>query len=131
MNHFNFGYFDLNYLVLNVDGEQFPSKPLTPDSANTDYLDCYDTLLTATGIGGDNRDLKITHETYSNGDSFYLINLSPSESDCFASDMVKTGSIRLEAKFESPVRGPITGIVFCEFDSMIEVDRDRVLILDK
>ena len=130
LSPFNFKHFNLNYLVLNVDGEQFPSKPLTPDFANKDYLDCYDTLLTATGIGGDNRALESTRETYPNGYAFYLINLSPSEPDCVASDLVKTGSIRLEAKFESPLTEPITGIIFCEFDSMIEVDRDRVLILD-
>ena len=90
MTPFNFKHFNLNYLVLNVDGEQFPSKSLIPDFANKDYLDCYGTLITATGIGGDNRTLEIKRETYPNGNVFYLINLSPSEPDCFASDMVKT-----------------------------------------
>ena len=40
-------------------------------------MDCYDTLMTATGIGGDDRALEITRETYPNGYDFYLINLSP------------------------------------------------------
>ena len=81
LNPFNFKQFNLHYLVLNVDGEQFPSKRLTPDFANKYYLNCYYTLLTATGIGGDNRSLEITPEKYPNEYDFYLNNLSPSEHD--------------------------------------------------
>ena len=113
-----------------MDGEQFPSKPLTPDFANNDYLDCYDILLTATGIGGDNRSLEITRETYLNGYVLYMIHVSPSELDSFASDLIKTGSIRLQGKFQSVLTELITGIIFYEYYFMIKIDRDRVLISD-
>ena len=127
----NFKHFNLNHLALTVDNQQFPSpRAFTPDFANKDYLRCYESILTGTGIRGDNRSLEISLDSYAKGHTLYMFNLSPSEPDCFATDLIRNGSIRLEARFSEALAAPVTGILFCEYDSVIEIDRDRVPHLD-
>lgn len=127
----NFKHLNLNYLALTVDNQQFPSpRAFTPNFAKKDYLRCYESILTGTGIRGDNRSLEITTESYAKGHALYMFNLSPSEPDCFASDLIRNGNIRLEARFANALTVPVTGILFCEYDSVIEIDRDRVIHMD-
>ena len=54
-NPFNFQHYDLNFLCAHVDGERFPSRPLTPDFDNGHFLEAYETLFVGTGIYNSDR----------------------------------------------------------------------------
>jgi len=50
------------------------------------------------------------------------------ENDHF--NLVKHGSVRLALKFSEALAQPTSVIAYAEFDNVIEIDRDRNLLLD-
>ena len=45
-------------------------------------------------------------------------------------DLVLNGSIRLEMKFKTAITETLTAVVYAEYDNLLEIDRDRSVILD-
>jgi hypothetical protein len=48
-NPFDFKHYMINFVPLNVDGRQIPTKPLQPDFENAGYIRSYMGLYTSTG----------------------------------------------------------------------------------
>ena len=44
-------------------------------------------------------------------------------------DLVQNGSVRLEMKFKKAVVETPTALVYAEYDNLLEIDRDRSVIL--
>jgi hypothetical protein len=47
--HFDIKHYNINFVSLNVDGQQIPAKPLQPDFENAGYIRSYMELYTSTG----------------------------------------------------------------------------------
>jgi len=45
-------------------------------------------------------------------------------------NLVRQGNLRLSLKFANAVEHPVTVVAFAEFDNVIELDRDRNVLLD-
>jgi hypothetical protein len=48
-NPFDFKHYKINFVALNVDGRQIPTKPLQPDFENNCYIRSYMGLYRLTG----------------------------------------------------------------------------------
>ena len=72
----------------------------------------------------------ISREDYARGYSLYVYDLSPdlAENDHF--NLIRQGNVRLVVKFANALPGAVTAVVYAEFDSLIEVDRDRNIVYD-
>ena len=127
---FNFKNFNLNYVCAFVDGERFPSRALTPNFAANDYLEVYETLFTGNGIKNDLRTIDITRAEYPNGYSLIIIPFCPSEPDSVGFDLINNGTLRLEMKFAEALTSSATVLVYAEFDSVLEINKDRQIVLD-
>lgn len=127
---FNFKNFNLNYVCAFIDGERFPSRALTPNFATNDYLEAYETLFTGNGIKNDLRTIDITRKEYPNGYSLVIIPFCPSEPDSVGFDLIRNGTLRLEMKFAQALPTSATVIVYGEFDSVLEITKDRQVVLD-
>ena len=84
------------------------------------------------GIGTtiDDRFTDISRTEYPNGYTLYIIQLCPGEPDGMTFDLVQNGSVRLEMKFKTAVVETLTALVYAEYDNLLEIDRDRSVILD-
>lgn len=123
-NPFNFEHFNHNYLSLYLDSTQIPSKPLTPDFTKSNYTRSYYTLFEGTGNS-------ISLDEYPNGYCLAAFDLTPDLS-CNSThwNIVRNGTLRAEIRFEKPIEKTITLIIFAEFDNVIEVDKNRNIIID-
>ena len=130
LNPFNFQHFGLNYLCVYVDGERYPNKPLEPNFTTGNFLDCLGSVYDGTGIRDDDRTLVINRKNYDKGYAIYVIQLTPSEPDCVATDLVQKGNIRLEMKFSAALPKTVTSLVYAEYDDQIEIDNDRNVFID-
>ena len=131
MNPFRFQHFDYNYLALYIDSTQIPSKPLTPDFSAKKYIRSYYSLFEGAGIYFSDTGNDISLEEYPDGYCLAAFDLT---SDLSSNEphwnIIKSGTLRAEVRFASALVKPITFIIFAEFDNIIEVDKNRNIILD-
>lgn len=130
-NPFNFRHFNYNYLALYIDSVQIPSRPLTPDFANNLYIRSYYTLFEGSGIYFNDTGNSISHAEYPDGYCLAAFDLTPDLS-CSEShwNIIRSGTLRAEIRFSEPLKSTVNLIVFAEFDNIVEVDKNRNIILD-
>ncbi|XP_063912035.1 uncharacterized protein F54H12.2-like [Zophobas morio] len=134
LNPFNFQHFGLNFMVLYVDGQQVPCKPFQPAFAGTskNYIAMYHTLFSGTGIHFLNEGNDIGREAYPDGYCIAVFDLTPDLSAGSLShwNLVKNGSVRLEVSFNEGLTETTNCLVYGEFDSVIEIDKKRNVVVD-
>lgn len=130
-NPFNFQNFGLNYLSLYIDAQQIPSRALTPDFDNNEYMECYYTLFSGTGIHFKDEGNHISRTDYPKGYCLYAFDLT---SDMSANEgywhLQRHGTVRLEVRFKEALDFAINCVIFSEFSNLIEIDRHRHVITD-
>lgn len=133
LNPFNFQHFNLNYLSLYIDGMQIPSKPLQPDySVDKSYVEAYHTLFSGTGIHFLNQGNSISREDYPDGYCLYAFDLTPdlSANDDSHFNLIKHGSVRIEVRFAKVLTETINCVIYAEYDTVLEIDQSRQVMID-
>ena len=59
-----------------------------------------------------------------------MYDLSPDLAENDHYNLIRQGNVRLVLKFANPLGRAVTVVVYAEFDSLIEVDRDRNIVYD-
>ncbi|KAK3925216.1 hypothetical protein KUF71_002602 [Frankliniella fusca] len=130
-NPFNFQHFNLNYIQMHVDLDPVPAQPLTPDFSNDLYMECYNTLFSGTGIHWKDEGNNISWSAYPKGSTLFAFDLSP---DWSANqphwNLQRQGTLRLDLRFAAPLAQPIDCIIYAEFQNLIEIDKNRNVIVD-
>lgn len=132
-NPFNFQSFNVNFFSLYIDGRQIPSKPLQPSySGSNQFVHAYHTLYSGTGIHFMNDGNSIPREHYAKGNCLMAFDLTPDLSANTLShwNLVRHGSLRIEVRFEAALTETINCLVYGEFDNVVEIDKDRNVIVD-
>ncbi|XP_074115792.1 uncharacterized protein F54H12.2-like [Cotesia typhae] len=133
-NPFYFQTLLLNYLSLYIDGKQVLGKALKPDFIRDKYLEveAYNTLFSGTGVHFGNSGNLITRAQYRRGYALYAFDLTPDMSANSAShwNLVRNGSLRIEASFAVPLHINANCIVYLEFDNILEIDSSRQVIVN-
>lgn len=130
-NPFNFRTYNLNFLSLYLDGKQIPSKPLTPNYLNQQFIRAYYSLVTATGLANKDAGSYIEKRDFPLGYTLYAFDLTPSlQDDNNLFELVRSGALRIEMKFERALQESVVAIVLGEMDSLIEIDKSRQILTD-
>ena len=126
-NPFQFHHYDMTYLVLYVNGVQYPSESLTMDCSSAfGVTRAYETLFSSTGIHHDDRGHMITMEMFTKGFFILGFDLTPDrEADEEHVSLPRQGNVRIEARFKKPLPEPVTCILYAEFPGHIEIDNSR------
>ena len=130
-NPFNFQTLGLSFLSLYLDGKQVPSKPLQPNFATGQYVRSFFNLMVASGLANQDAGSNISREDFAGGFALYSMDLTPSlidDNQLF--ELVKSGALRMELKFVTPLLRSVTVVVWAEMDSVLEIDRSRQVLTD-
>ena len=92
----------------------------------------YHSLFSGTGIHFLNEGNDISREDYAQGYSLTVFDLTPNLSASSTShwNLIKNGSSRLEVRFSEALVETVNCICYLEFDSILEIDKNRNVILD-
>ena len=131
-NPFHFETFGLNFASFHVDGQQIPGVMLTPDFESGEYIRVFHTLFSGTGIHYSDSGNEISREDYDKGYALMALDFTPDLEAHIKShwSLVRHGSLRLEVRFQNALPAPVTIITYAEFDNIIEIDRNRSVIVD-
>ena len=76
-NPFYFHHFDINYLCLRINGQNYPSQPFKPNWESGDFMREYRHTIDSCGIAHDNVSNGLTPKLFSNSKTIFCFDLSP------------------------------------------------------
>ena len=134
LNPYKFEHFDISALAIYLDGIQYPSKAFTPDFDFGIFQREMYSLFEAIDMLDMDSTFYINRDNYAKGNTIFGFNFTPDlSSGCGAVGHVnplKYGSMRLHIRFSKILADPITALIFCEFDKILEIDINRRAIMD-
>ena len=130
-NPFHAKHNKLNFLALYVDGQQVPAKPLQPKfGADGTYVRSYLNLFAGTGKVFQDEGNDITRQEFAEGYTLFAFDITPDCCDGPHFNLVHKGNLRVEMHFDDPLEQTVNVIVYGEFESVLEIDRNRNVVYD-
>lgn len=129
LSPFNFRHNDVEYLALCQDGRQVPAKAFQPQFDRGNSVREFYHMFSATGRHLKDLPLSIDRREFNEGYALFAFNLDPSE-DADALSPVSNGNLRLEMRFRVPLPQTTTLIVYACYDSILEIDSKRQVLVD-
>ena len=93
-NPFAFKHYDLEFLAIYVNGQQYPSKPLQPQCLTGSAVREFYQLALASGRHLKNRALDMDREDFLEGYTLYAFNFLPNEECGQHLSLIKAGNLR-------------------------------------
>lgn len=129
-NPYNFKNNKMTSFALYLNGIQTPNTPIEMNfTEGVGYARAYSTLFTASGILHSPQGNLITKEMFKNGYfmlAFDLTSDMSSSSSC--NSLTNQGSLRLEARFGEALNTTKTCLVYLEYDTTLEIDKNRNIV---
>ena len=131
-NPYNFKNFDLAQIKIVLDGTQQHIKPLEIDytADAPQFVQAYLSLFEGTGKFGKDEGIDIDRQEYPNGFTLYAFDLTPDQSERDHLNLQREGTVRLEARFKTPLPNTINVVVYAEFENFVYIDKHRNVIYD-
>jgi hypothetical protein len=130
-NPYFFKHFDLSSIKVYIDGQVHSNiKAIECDFANHQSLSGYMSLFTGSGKYRRDEGLDFDREEYEAGFTLFAYDLSPDLSEENYFNLVQQGSLRLELRFAQALPNTINVIAYAEFESIIEINREKQVLID-
>jgi len=121
LDSFQFEHFKIQRFNLLLNEVQVPSQALEFYYSNAEKVQSsrgYNMHFRSCGIKHYDRGLQITKEI--------TLDLTADQSNStICSNLISQGTIRIEGRFSEPLAEAVTCLVYCEYDSMIDIDKHR------
>ena len=76
---FYFHHFDVNYMSLRINGQNYPSQPLKPNFETGEYMREYRHTIDNCGISNDNVGIGYTFKQFGHGKTLFVFDLTPDQ----------------------------------------------------
>lgn len=131
-NPFKFEHFEVNELTCNVNGENYPPVPMTPDFSKKQVKEEYQNLFDSMEQVLTRPTLNITPEEFISGYTIFCWNFAPDFADGCSThwNVVKRGYCRMRLVFANVLPKVISVLFIAEFDNLVQVDKDRNVTTD-
>ena len=125
-NCFNFKHFDVNYVSIFIDGQQF--QKYETDFEHNRYLECFHNLSDSIERHSRCHSNGISRESYKNGNTLFCFDLTPGATEDRCLNLIRRGNLRIELRFTKPLPRSINLIIYSTFTNVIEVDKLRNIL---
>jgi len=128
---YNFQHNSVSSIGLKVNGQFTPSEPYTPNFATGDIKREFLMLFLGTGHAGmEADDHGLLLADFADGNTIFTFNLSP---DLYLSghgEPARISNIGIDIRFSTPPTDNLTLILFCRYDTKIEMTQLGNVVLD-
>jgi hypothetical protein len=129
---FNFKHFGLKQIEVQVDGENVCGTPMQLDFSAQKYMRAYDGMFHALNKSYTDSGLDISYTDFKNGYALFCFDLTAdgcgNTSNHF--ELAKQGNLRFKMTFEKPLTKTINVVLYGEFESILEINNAREVLLD-
>ena len=129
-NPYNFKHYDIRQLKVYLDGQQHSLIPIEPNVAANHYITAYANLFAGTGKLMKDAGTDIRREDFVSGYALYAFDLTPDLAKEGHFNLMKHENVRLDLKFGTALPNTINGIANAQFESVLEIDKSRNIIVD-
>ena len=129
-NPYNFKHYDLRQLKVYLDGQQHSLIPIEPNFTANHYITAYANLFAGTGKLMKDEGTDIRREDFGSGYALYAFDLTADLAEEGHFNLMKHGNVRLDLKFGTALPNTINVIAYAEFESVLEIDKSRNIIID-
>nr|DAC81299.1 TPA_asm: hexon [Ladona dragonfly adintovirus] len=129
-NPYNFQHFNLTKFVLNYNGFPIPANGLEMDFQKDECTRAYRSLINGLGVHYSDKGNTISKEMFSRG--YFIIAQDLTPDGCADGDhlsLAEQGDLVIDLHFASALTSPVTMLVYAEYDSVIEVNKTRNVLL--
>lgn len=134
-NPLEFKHFNVNYLCAFLGGDQYPRKAYTPNFREGNFVRKFTELYRSINQLSTDCTCAIDQAAFENGSTVFGLNFAPDLSDGASlighTNVIKHGALRLMVKFENSLEEAINVVCYMEFDSLIEIDANRKVMIDR
>lgn len=135
-NPFNFQHFDISQFSVRKNGQEIPFEPLFfnfSDGKNRQTVLGYFNMMQSLGFLNRNKSNGIDpHSMYASGYTLYSVNLTSDMTNTGSHfNLQQTGNLQLILKLRQSTTKAVTILTYLEFDSVLEIDKDRNVIYNE
>jgi hypothetical protein len=127
-NPFNFKHFDVSSVSFTINGEAVPHSRIKMNFEKGQTLLGYNSLFT--GIDKIHEGNNISRSDYNDGYTLFAFDLTSDLCSGNHLDLVDKGNLVLEMDFAKPLPNPVSCVMYFEYQQIIEINRDRKIIMD-
>ena len=128
-NPYNFEHFGLNKIALYREGCSVPGLPFEPDFKAGRYLRDYMNTMNVLKYSNSDETNGLTPNEFANGYTIYAFDLTAdNEAGADHRQVMKSHDLRFELVFEKALKQSINVIMYCVYDSAIEITELRDVI---
>jgi hypothetical protein len=122
LNPFKFENFNMTSISLKVGGNAVPREALITDYSKGDYARAYLSTLGALGLDIGNRALTLTPELWAEAYNLHAFKLVAGPIDVPTQSLQQKAAVSLCLKFSAALAESVEVIVYCETESMLEIN---------
>ena len=128
-NPYNFQHFGLNKIALFKEGRSVPGLPFEPDFKTGRYLRDYMNTMNVMKYSNSDETNGLTPYEFANGYTIYAFDLTAdNEAGAEHRQVIKSHDLRLELAFQAALKQSINVVLYCVYDSAIEITELRDVI---
>ncbi|XP_061190341.1 uncharacterized protein F54H12.2-like [Saccostrea echinata] len=125
-NPFNFEHFNLSEIVVTVNGEPIPVRPLKFDYGdNRNYVTALCNLYQSSEKWYKDEGLIIDRDQFSKGYAIYAFDLVPNDLGEGYINLVHQGNVGVYARFATATTETICALAYCECPGLLMIDQSR------
>jgi hypothetical protein len=129
-NPFNFKHYNLTQMKVYLDGQQHALIPIEPNFGANSFIKAYSSLFGGTGKLMKDEGSDVNRSDFPSGYALYAFDLTPDLAEEGHFNLIKHGNVRLDLKFSQALVASINVVAYAEFESVIEIDKARNIIID-
>ena len=129
-NCYNFKNWGIQEVALHVNGSHAPNSPIEVDFSSNLYSKALYSLFNGIDKAPLDFGNDISIDDYPNGYTLFAFDLTPDMCPGDHFNLQKTGTLRIEFKFQADITENLVCVVYMEYENIIEISKSRTVIAD-